>query len=122
MGTGCCDAVSSLVGSDSHLMRSVHIALIRPFPENRYRAKKKAFTKAAKKWQDDQGKKEIEKEFQQMKKYCKVIRIIAHTQVNCAFNRRQELKEYQWSLKMACLEWVRKLNSCLCTGAATLPR
>ena len=47
----------------------------------RYKAKKKAFSKYAKKWQDESGKKEIEKDFNKMKKYCKVIRVIAHTQV-----------------------------------------
>jgi large subunit ribosomal protein L3e len=47
----------------------------------RYRSKKKAFTKATKKWQDDAGKKEIAKDLDKMKKYCKVIRVIAHTQV-----------------------------------------
>lgn len=47
----------------------------------RYRSKKKAFSKYAKKWQDDLGKKEIERDFAKMKKYCKVIRVIAHTQV-----------------------------------------
>lgn len=48
----------------------------------RYRAKKKAFTKYSKKWQDEAGKKEIERDFAKMKKYCKVIRVIVHTQVN----------------------------------------
>ena len=47
----------------------------------RYKSKKKAFTKASKKWQDDLGKKVIEKELRAMKRYCKVIRVIAHTQV-----------------------------------------
>jgi hypothetical protein len=45
------------------------------------KSKKKAFTKASKKWQDDLGKKVIEKELRAMKRYCKVIRVIAHTQV-----------------------------------------
>merc|ERR1711893_550606 len=53
----------------------------RRFYKNWYRSKKKAFTKASKKWQDEQGKKEIEKDFAKMKKYCKVIRVIAHTQM-----------------------------------------
>lgn len=48
----------------------------------RYKSKKKAFTKYSKKWQDDEGKKQLEKDFSSMKKYCKVIRIIAHTQVS----------------------------------------
>ncbi|CAO2593327.1 60S ribosomal protein L3 [Lemmus lemmus] len=40
---------------------------------------KKAFTKYCKKWQDDMGKKQLEKDFNSMKKYCQVIRITAHT-------------------------------------------
>lgn len=47
----------------------------------RYKSKKKAFTKASKKWQDDLGKKVIERDLKAMKRYCKVIRVIAHTQV-----------------------------------------
>merc|ERR1711915_765597 len=34
-----------------------------------------------KKWTDDDGKKEIEKDLAKIKKYCSVVRIIAHTQV-----------------------------------------
>lgn len=48
----------------------------------RYKSKKKAFTKYCKKWQDEEGKKQLEKDFASMKKYCQVIRIIAHTQVS----------------------------------------
>lgn len=48
----------------------------------RYKSKKKAFTKYCKKWQDDEGKKQLEKDFASMKKYCQVIRVIAHTQVS----------------------------------------
>ena len=48
---------------------------------NRYKSKKKAFTKYCKRWQDDDGKKQLEKDFASMKKYCHVIRILAHTQV-----------------------------------------
>lgn len=48
----------------------------------RYKSKKKAFTKYCKKWQDDDGKKQLEKDFAAMKKYCQVVRIIAHTQVS----------------------------------------
>lgn len=54
-------------------------ATLRPL---RYKSKKKAFTKYCKKWQDDEGKKQLEKDFASMKKYCQVIRIIAHTQVS----------------------------------------
>lgn len=48
---------------------------------SRYKSKKKAHTKSSKKWTDEDGKKEIEKDFAKMKKYCSVIRVIAHTQV-----------------------------------------
>ena len=47
----------------------------------RSQSKKKAFTKSCTKWADDLGKKEIEKELSQMKKYCTTIRIIVHTQM-----------------------------------------
>lgn len=48
----------------------------------RYKSKKKAFTKYCKRWQDEDGKKQLEKDFASMKKYCQIIRIIAHTQVS----------------------------------------
>merc|ERR1711915_1099763 len=40
-----------------------------------------AFTNASKKWTDEVGKKEIESDLAKIKKYCAVVRIIAHTQV-----------------------------------------
>lgn len=39
----------------------------------RSQSKKKAFTKASQKWKDDLGKKEIEKDLSQIKKYCQVF-------------------------------------------------
>jgi len=56
------------------------------WPRRRYRSKKKAFTKAAMKWTDDAGKKEIEKDFAKLKRYCSIIRVIAHTQVLAVHN------------------------------------
>ncbi|KAF3814391.1 hypothetical protein GH733_017549 [Mirounga leonina] len=50
-------------------------------PSHWHKSKKKAFTKYCKKWQDDDGKKQLEKDFNSMKKYCQVIRVIAHTQM-----------------------------------------
>ena len=38
----------------------------------RSKSKKKAFTKASMKWKDETGKKEIEKDLAQIKKYCEV--------------------------------------------------
>jgi len=62
----------------------------RRFYKNWYKAKRKAFTKYAKKWQDESGKKEIEKDFQKMKKYCKVIRVICHTQIKLLKKRQKK--------------------------------
>jgi len=39
------------------------------------------------KWTDDAGKKEIEKDFAKLKRYCTIIRIIAHTQVDTLTRR-----------------------------------
>jgi large subunit ribosomal protein L3e len=41
------------------------------------------------KWQDESGKKEIEKDFAKLKRYCTVIRVIAHTQMKL-MKRRQK--------------------------------
>ncbi|EFX88511.1 hypothetical protein DAPPUDRAFT_206128 [Daphnia pulex] len=62
----------------------------RRFYKNWYKSKKKAFTKASKKWQDDLGKKVIEKELRAMKRYCKVIRVIAHTQMKLLRQRQKK--------------------------------
>ncbi|GLI64272.1 hypothetical protein VaNZ11_007488, partial [Volvox africanus] len=51
----------------------------RRFYKNWYKAKKKAFTKYAKKYSD--GKKAIDAELASLKKHCSVIRVLAHTQV-----------------------------------------
>ncbi len=50
-----------------------------PPPPNRYKAKKRAFTRYVKKYAD--GKKAIEAELEALKKHCCVIRVLAHTQV-----------------------------------------
>jgi len=52
----------------------------RRFYKNWSKSKKKAFTKTSKRWADEAGKKEIDRDFDKLKKYCKVIRILAHTQ------------------------------------------
>nr|NP_001021256.1 60S ribosomal protein L3 [Caenorhabditis elegans]CAH10798.1 60S ribosomal protein L3 [Caenorhabditis elegans] len=54
-----------------------------------YRGRIKAFTKYAKKWQDEDGKKLIEADFAKLKKYCSSIRVIAHTQMKI-LRRRQK--------------------------------
>lgn len=61
----------------------------RRFYKNWYRSKKRAFSKASQKWTDEAGKKEIESDFNKLKKYCTVIRVLAHTQMKL-MNRRQK--------------------------------
>ena len=51
----------------------------RRFYKNWYKSKKKAFTKYAKKYAD--GKKAIQRDLERIKKYCTVVRVIAHTQM-----------------------------------------
>jgi len=51
----------------------------RRFYKNWYRSKKKAFTKYAKK--NSENKSAIERELARIKKYCTVVRVLAHTQV-----------------------------------------
>lgn len=51
----------------------------RRFYKNWYRSKQKAFTKYAKKYAE--GAKPIEADLERIKKYCQVVRVLAHTQV-----------------------------------------
>jgi large subunit ribosomal protein L3e len=62
----------------------------RRFYKNWYKSKKKAHTKSSKKWQDEDGKKEIEKDLAKMKKYCSVIRVLAHTQMKLLKHREKK--------------------------------
>jgi len=52
----------------------------RRFYKSWYRAKKKAYTKYAKKVAENKGKS-IENSLKRIKKYCTVVRVIAHTQI-----------------------------------------
>merc|ERR1712216_836134 len=57
-------------------------SLKRRFYKNWYRSKKKAFTTYAKKYADEATKtKNIDGELQRIKKYCTVVRVLAHTQI-----------------------------------------
>ncbi|KAK3877613.1 hypothetical protein Pcinc_017691 [Petrolisthes cinctipes] len=53
----------------------------RRFYKNWHKSKKRAFTNLAQKWQDQMGKKVIQRDLAKIKKYCSVVRIIAHTQI-----------------------------------------
>merc|ERR1712224_595347 len=67
----------------------INVECKRRFYKNWSKSKKKAFSKAQLKWGDDLGKKEIEKDLSQIKKYCSVVRLIAHTQQQL-LRRRQK--------------------------------
>eukprot|EP00158_Paraphelidium_tribonemae_P008649 Partr_v1_DN28639_c0_g4_i1_m50042 putative Ribosomal protein len=56
--------------------------LKRRFYKNWYKSKKKAFTRYAKKYAE--GQKDITRELERIKKYCSVVRVIAHTQISKA--------------------------------------
>ncbi|SRR5258708_7258093 len=60
----------------SHLSDEVK----RRFYKNWYRSKKKAFTRYAKKHSEDGGKS-MARELERIRKYCTVVRVLAHTQI-----------------------------------------
>ena len=62
----------------------------RRFYKNWYASKHKAFSKYSQKWTDDAGKKALENDFKQMAKYCKVIRVLAHTQMKLLRKRQKK--------------------------------
>jgi len=53
----------------------------RRFYKNWYRSKQKAFTKYVKQFAPEKKSSTIDRELARMKKYCTVIRVIAHTQI-----------------------------------------
>jgi len=75
-----------------HLSESVK----RNFYKNWYRSKKKAFSRYAAKKAED-GNKDIETELERMKKYCTVVRVLAHTDIRKIKLRQKKahLKEIQ---------------------------
>jgi len=55
--------------------------LKRRFYKNWYRSKKKAFTRYAKKHSESSGQS-VAREMERIKKYCSVVRVLAHTQIS----------------------------------------
>merc|ERR1711923_460931 len=62
----------------------------RRFYKNWSNSKKKAFTKYATKWADEAGKKQIDTDLNKIKKYCKVVRVLAHTQTKLLRKRQKK--------------------------------
>lgn len=60
----------------------------RRFYKNWYRSKKKAFTKYAAKYKNQD--KEIDSQYKRMAQYCSVIRVVAHTQVKLVKLRQRK--------------------------------
>jgi len=84
----------------------------RRFYKNWYKSKKKAFSKYSKKWQDPLGKKEIERDLNKIKKYCSVVRVIAHTQIKML--RKRQKKAHLMEIQVnggtvpQKVEWIRQ--------------
>jgi len=62
----------------------------RRFYKNWSSSKRKAFTKHAKKCQDNAGKKAIESDYKKMVRYCSSIRVIVHTQIRLLKKRQKK--------------------------------
>ncbi|EPQ17724.1 60S ribosomal protein L3 [Myotis brandtii] len=75
-------------------------------PGSKHKSKKKAFTKYCKKWQDDDGKKQLEKDFNSMKKYCQIICVIAHTQMRLLPLRQKKVHLMEIQTKRRALEKI----------------
>jgi len=63
--------------------------LKRRFYKNWYKSKKKAFTKYAQRYDPAKKKRTIDLDLKRIRKYCTVIRVIAHTQIR-KLNLRQK--------------------------------
>eukprot|EP01138_Halocafeteria_seosinensis_P010718 gb/GECG01010945.1/.p1 GENE.gb/GECG01010945.1/~~gb/GECG01010945.1/.p1 ORF type:complete len:393 (+),score=53.60 gb/GECG01010945.1/:1-1179(+) len=68
----------------------------RRFYKNWCKSKKKAFTKYAKKYAEAETKKvEIDEELNRIKKYCQVVRVIAHTQIQLTGLRQKKAHVFE---------------------------
>eukprot|EP00244_Chara_vulgaris_P010687 TRINITY_DN49_c0_g1_i3.p1 TRINITY_DN49_c0_g1~~TRINITY_DN49_c0_g1_i3.p1 ORF type:complete len:391 (-),score=73.39 TRINITY_DN49_c0_g1_i3:204-1376(-) len=56
--------------------------LLRRFYKNWAKSKKKAFSKYAQRYDTAEGKKDFQVQIEKLKRYCTVIRVLAHTQVH----------------------------------------
>jgi len=53
----------------------------RRYYKNWFSSKKKAFSKASKRWESEEGKQSIDRDLAMLKKYAKTVRAICHTQM-----------------------------------------
>jgi len=84
----------------------------RRFYKNWHQSKKKAFSKYAKKWQDEDGRKSIDADLSKIKKYCTVVRVIAHTQMKIMRHRNKKAHIMEIQLNGGTItekvEWARE--------------
>jgi len=84
----------------------------RRFYKNWYKSKKKAFTKYAARYQDPLGRKSLEWKWKKMAKYCKVIRVLCHTQQKLLPKRQRKAHLMEIQLNGGTIpqkiEWARK--------------
>jgi len=69
-----------------HLSESVK----RRFYKNWYRSKKKAFDKYAAKVASEEGQKNLAAELERIKKYCSIVRVLAHTNIKLVKLRQKK--------------------------------
>merc|ERR1711934_1215894 len=62
----------------------------RRFYKNWSNSKKKAFTTYSRKWAEESGKKQIDTDIAKINKYCKVVRILAHSQTKLLRKRQKK--------------------------------
>ncbi|KAL9252873.1 Large ribosomal subunit protein uL3-like protein [Drosera capensis] len=67
----------------------------RRFYRNWCKSKKKAFTKYSKKYEIEEGKKDIDKQLEKLKKYASVVRVLAHTQMKGLKQKKAHLVDIQ---------------------------
>jgi len=84
----------------------------RRFYKNWHASKKKAFQRHAAKWQDEGGKRSIEADLSKIKKYCTVVRVIAHTQMKLMKHREKKAHIMEIQLNGGTIEdkvnWARE--------------
>lgn len=84
--------------------------VLRRFYKNWYRSKQKAFTKYAKKVAEDKANT-VTRELDRIRKYCTVVRVIAHTQIR-QLKLRQK-KAHIMEIQVSSRDWSFFIHCCL---------
>merc|ERR1712113_338768 len=85
----------------------------RRFYKDWCKSKRKAFKKASKKWTDEAGVREINRDLDKIKKYCTVVRVIAHTQMRLLKTRQKKAHIMEIQVNGGTIsqkvDWIRTL-------------